>query len=44
MRKRVYPRQIASEKMTAEEAASKIAIMREIADDYDKLAQKERLL
>ena len=40
MRKTVYARSL----MSPHEAKFKIEIMQEIADDYDKLAQKERLL
>lgn len=44
MRTRVYPRMIAQEKMTAKDAAEKIALMQEIAAEYEELAKKERLL
>ncbi len=40
MRKTVYARHA----MDPAEARRKIAIMQEIADDYHKLAQQERLL
>jgi hypothetical protein len=44
MRERVYPDVIAVGGMSAVTAQRRMAIMREIAEDYDKLAQTERLL
>lgn len=48
MRKRVYPKWIASGKMTHREARYEIDVMTEIAADYQRLAdqeeQEERLL
>ena len=43
-RERVYPRLIEQGKMTKEFAATQIALMAEIADDYRKLYESERLL
>jgi uncharacterized protein CbrC (UPF0167 family) len=43
-RKRVYPRFIADGKMTDGFAASQIAVMEAIAEDYREEAQKERLI
>jgi hypothetical protein len=43
-RRRVYPRQIADGRMTDGLANSQIAVFEAIADDYRKLAEKERLL
>jgi hypothetical protein len=45
-RARVYPREIAKQRMTQREANERIEIMREIAEEYhDKaVANKERLL
>lgn len=43
-RRAVYPRQVATGKMTASHAREQIAIMEAIRDDYAKLAERERLL
>ena len=43
-RERVYPRWIADKKIKADEAARRIAIMTEIATDYDELAKKDKLV
>lgn len=43
-RKRVYPRLIEHRRMTKVQADRETAIMQEIADDYDRLMQSERLL
>jgi len=43
-RKHVYPRRVDAGLMTSTLAAEQIAVMEEIADDYRKLAEKERLL
>lgn len=43
-RERVYPRLVASGKMTADHALTQIAMMKAIASDYEKLAERERLL
>lgn len=43
-RRRVYPRFIEQNKMSQSFADSQIAMMEEIANDYHKLAQGERLL
>jgi hypothetical protein len=40
----VYSRRLAAGTMREAEAKKKIAIMTEIAEDYEKLAEKERLL
>jgi len=40
----VYSRRLAAGKMTEADAKRKIAIMEEIAADYEKLAEGERLL
>ena len=44
LRKSVYERWIAMGGMSGSEAERKIAIMQEIADEYEKAAEKERLL
>jgi hypothetical protein len=44
MRKRLYPWWIEKGVMTAADAAQKIALMEEIAADYGKFAEKERLI
>ena len=44
MRRTVYGRRVDSGSMTAAEAARKISIMDEIAADYAKLAESERLI
>ncbi len=44
MRRRVYQRWVADGKMTQANADKGIAIMDEIAADYDRQAQGERLL
>jgi hypothetical protein len=44
MRKAVYDRKVTMGTMTRREADRYIAIMKAIADDYAKLAEKERLL
>jgi hypothetical protein len=44
MRKRLYPRWVESGTMTASAAAHQIALMEEIAADYEVAASKERLL
>jgi hypothetical protein len=43
-RKRVYPRMIVEGKMTDGFANAQLAVFEAIADDYKKLAEKERLL
>lgn len=43
-RRRVYPRLIEAGKLMRGIAETQIAIMEEIAEDYRKLAEKERLL
>lgn len=43
-RRRVYPRWIADKRMTQQLADRQIAIFEEIAADYQKLAEGERLL
>ena len=43
-RKYVYPRRVMDKKMTQQQADRQTAIMQEIADEYDTLAQKEWLL
>jgi hypothetical protein len=40
-RERVYPRWIEAKKIKADEAARRIAIMTEIATDYDELVRKD---
>jgi hypothetical protein len=44
MRKSMFPRWVTMGKLTQREADRRIAIMREIADDYRKLANREQLL
>jgi hypothetical protein len=44
MRKRLYPRWVEKGAMAATDAAQKIALMEEIAADYGKFAEKERLI
>jgi hypothetical protein len=44
MRNRVYARWVFDGKMTPHQAAHEIAVMEAIAEDYEKLAQQERLL
>ena len=44
MRERVYPRWVASGRMTKAQADKELATMREIAEDYRKLEAGERLL
>jgi hypothetical protein len=44
LRKSVYERWIAMGGMSRSEAERKIAIMQEIADDYERASEKERLL
>lgn len=43
-RQRVYPRLIAQGKLTPTAAARQIALMEEIAADYEKAAEGERLI
>lgn len=43
-RKRVYPRLIDTQRLSQREADRQIALMQEIAADYDRLAAGERLL
>ncbi len=43
-RRRVYPRRVLAGQMTDGFAAAQIAVMEEIAGDYRKLVEKERLL
>lgn len=43
-RERVYPRFVENRKMTQDFADRQIALMREIADDYRKLEEKDRLI
>ena len=43
-RERVYPRLVASGSMKQGEADYQIAVMRSIATDYERMAEKERLL
>lgn len=43
-RRRVYPRLIAEGKMTDGLASTQILVFEAIADDYRKLAEKERLI
>jgi hypothetical protein len=43
-RKRVYERRVADGKMTRQLADAQIAVFEAILADYDKLAEKERLL
>ena len=44
MRRGVYPHWVSIGKISPHEAAHQIAIMEAIAEDYEKLAQGERLL
>ena len=44
LRRRVYPRWIGKGHITEAKAKREIAIMQEIADDYEILMKKERLL
>ena len=44
MRTRVYPRVVAKGQMKQENADRQIAIMRAIADDYQRMLHGERLL
>lgn len=44
LRRQVYPNRVATGRMSAEFAASQIAIMAAIADDYRQLAEGERLI
>jgi hypothetical protein len=44
MRKFVYPRRVQSGQISQRQADEQIAIMEEIAADYAKLAEQERLL
>ncbi len=44
MRKRVYPRWIEENKISAGTAAYRIACMEALVESYEKLAEKERLL
>jgi hypothetical protein len=44
MRKRLYPRWVEKGAMAAADAAMRIAIMEEIAADYELAARQERLL
>lgn len=44
LRRRVYPRWVADKRMSQELADKQIAIFEEIAADYQKLAEGERLL
>lgn len=44
MRMRVYPRMIEAGDLSAQAAGQRIAIMQEIAEDYEKQAQTERLI
>lgn len=44
MRRRVYPNWVQSRRMTEQQAAREIAIMEEIAGDYARQAEGERLL
>jgi hypothetical protein len=43
-RRAVYPRLVQAGRMSQREADRQIAIMQDIANDYDSLANKERLL
>jgi len=43
MRRKVYPRQVASGRMSEEEAESHIRIMEAIWDDYTEQADKRQL-
>jgi hypothetical protein len=44
MRERVYLNRVEKKLMSRDEAARKIAIMEDIAQDYEEQAKKERLL
>lgn len=44
MRERVYPNLIHHKRLSADEAARRIAMMTEIAVHFDELAKKEQLL
>jgi hypothetical protein len=44
MRERLYPRWIANGAISKQQADHRIAIMREVADDYRRLAETERLI
>jgi hypothetical protein len=41
-RERVYPQWIEAKKIKADEAARRLAIMTEIASDYDELVRNEK--
>lgn len=43
-RNKVYPRRVAEFRMTPQEAKFQIAVMEAIAEDYERLAQSERLI
>ncbi len=43
-RRRVYPRFVANGQMSQQMADTQLRLMQEIAEDYRKLAEKERLL
>jgi len=43
-RERVYARRVETRSMSTKEAEFQIACMREIADEYEQLAAKERLI
>lgn len=44
MRRRVYERRVADGEMSRDFADEQIRVMQSIVEDYEKLAQKERLL
>jgi len=44
LRRRLYPQWIATGKLDEHDARRQIDILQAIADDYEKQAQKERLL
>jgi hypothetical protein len=44
MRRWVYPRYVADRRMSDADAKRQIALMQEIAEDYKKQAEQERLL
>jgi hypothetical protein len=44
MRRRLYPQWIARGQIDESDAKRRIEVMQAIADDYEKQAQKERLL
>lgn len=44
MREQVYKAMVEDERMSADTARKRIEIMSEIAEDYEKMAQDERLL